>query len=215
MLAQIGMVLLHPKKICSGTGYGDTDLKYLSIIIFDDLDLQVSEKSCTCWIILHYFCCMLCPLFILLYLIAFNIDAQRGAETQPTCISETLAMCVCSSRPSFSTWSWEATKFDFLKPILGPNLGLALLILIPWGTNKSIGDGLFWLAVLKEEDMLDPKNQRELRTLMDSDMLMLPKNNEHAWWALLCNRSWTSWGFTKHQLIFQKRSGVVLQHNKL
>lgn len=94
MLAQIGMVLLHPKKICSGAGYRDTDLIYLSIIIFDDLYLQVSEKSCTCWIILHYFCYMLCPLFILLYLIAFKIDAQRAAETQPTCISETLAMCV-------------------------------------------------------------------------------------------------------------------------
>ena len=121
MLAQIGMVLLRPKK-CSGTGYGDADLTYWqsSLMTFIwKLQRNLVRAGSSC--IISAF--LLRALFLFDLVVPHCLEKCRPAvmlptrwdPTHPTCISETLAMCVWSSRPNFSTWSWESRKFD-LKP---------------------------------------------------------------------------------------------------
>ncbi len=205
---------------------------YLLTIIFDDLYLEASKESCTCWIILHHFC-ISATCFVPFDLVVPHclekcrpavMLATRWDPTHPTCISETLAMCVWSSRPNFSTWSWESRKFD-LKPaqlisINHPNPNYfhqldqpVLDQILAWHSylealTKALGmdgNGLFWVFSKNTTCWIWKIKENWEQWWIVIRMFMLPKNNERSWWALLCNRSWTSCGFTKHRLIFPKK----------
>ena len=174
--------------------------------------LQVWEKSCTCWIILHYFCYMLCSFFILLYLIAFKMPEEPLRPSSPHLhLRNPRHLRLKLTAQFLHVILGGNDSFDFLKPALLMNQ----ISTYPSYWNKSIGDALLWPMFSKNRICW---------------ILKINQNWEHKWIVIIClcfqRIMNTPDGCSAIDLehpaasrsidsFFQKRSGAVLHYNKL